>query len=206
MDWDETAEYEISGATIRFPQGLPGRAGASWSRGQFYEQSLLDHARAQGRRGTYVDAGMNAGNHALFFARCCPSTVVLGFEPYPRFLRRAEALFRLNGLRNEVRSFNCALGAEPGSVDLAIRNSRLSAPVLRLDDFALGDLALMKIDVEGMERPVLEGAEKTIRAHRPVLYVEIFDEALDATTDYLDSLGYVRGKRFKSPTYVFKPR
>lgn len=206
MFWTESAEFEIAGATVRLPQGMEGLTGRRWSKGMFYEQALLDHARAQNRRGTYVDAGMNAGNHALYFAKCCPATTVMGFEPFPRFLRRAQDLFTLNELDREVRVFNCALGREPGTVELEIRNLKITAPVLRLDDFALGDLALMKIDVEGMERPVLEGAERTIRAHRPVLYVEIFDEALAETTAYLDALGYERGPRFRSPTYAFLPR
>ena len=36
----------------------------------------------------------------------------------------------------------------------------------------------MKIDVEGAERKVLEGAEDTIRKHRPVILTELSDQLL----------------------------
>ncbi len=50
------------------------------------------------------------------------------------------------------------------------------APVTRLDDYpraaALQSLRLLKIDVEGMEVAVLDGAEELIKRHRPCLFVE----------------------------------
>lgn len=204
MNFEKTAEFEIGGAVIRLPQGLKGRIADHWNRGRFYEPKLLAHVRNQARAGTYVDAGMNNGNHALYFARCCPSRQVIGFEPYPEYVRHAQALFRLNAITDEIRIMNCALGAAPGVVRLDIRDRRIEAPRMRLDDLGLTDLAVLKIDVEGMERPVLEGAERTIRDQKPLLYVEVFDETLDETTAYLEGLGYRRGKRFGTPTYVFR--
>jgi FkbM family methyltransferase len=45
-------------------------------------------------------------------------------------------------------------------------------PVLPLDELELDRLDLLKIDVEGMERDVVLGAEKTIRRCRPFLFIE----------------------------------
>jgi hypothetical protein len=45
-------------------------------------------------------------------------------------------------------------------------------PLVMLDDYELSSLRLLKIDVEGMELNVLNGARRTIAAHRPLLYVE----------------------------------
>jgi FkbM family methyltransferase len=45
-------------------------------------------------------------------------------------------------------------------------------PSKRLDEFALDNVDLVKIDVEGWEFEVLKGAEQTIRQSKPVLMVE----------------------------------
>ena len=43
----------------------------------------------------------------------------------------------------------------------------------RLDDFALQDVGFVKIDVEGHEFPVLQGAATLIDTERPTVLVEI---------------------------------
>jgi hypothetical protein len=45
-------------------------------------------------------------------------------------------------------------------------------PVEPLDTYRLSSCHVIKIDVEGMERDVLEGAQATLAEHRPLLYVE----------------------------------
>jgi FkbM family methyltransferase len=45
-------------------------------------------------------------------------------------------------------------------------------PSKRLDDFALDNVDMIKIDVEGWEFEVLKGAEQTIRRCQPILMVE----------------------------------
>ena len=49
----------------------------------------------------------------------------------------------------------------------------IKTPVIRLDDFLdVPSLALMKVDVEGMELNVLRGASALIQQHRPCIYAE----------------------------------
>ena len=43
---------------------------------------------------------------------------------------------------------------------------------MNVDGFTLPACRLIKIDAEGMERAVVLGAARTIRRHRPLLYVE----------------------------------
>jgi hypothetical protein len=50
---------------------------------------------------------------------------------------------------------------------------------------------LIKVDVEGMQCDVLEGARETIARHRPVLFVENnVAEISSATIGLIDALGY----------------
>lgn len=205
MYYDSTHGHKFGRHLVHLPQGKPGRIGTAWSRGQFYESGLLKHVRGLDLKGKYVDAGMNIGNHTLFFAKCCKSTQVIGFEPYPIHVDKACELFRINGIQGKVRVMNCALGDAAGELDISIRDIPVTTFQLRLDDLALTDVALIKIDVEGAEMSVLKGAEATIREQKPYLFVEIFDDVFDTTCSFIMGLGYKLGRRFKSPTYEFIP-
>lgn len=64
-----------------------------------------------------------------------------------------------------------------------------SASTLALDDLALPALSLMKLDVERAELSVLQGAEATIRRHRPHLLIELLDDVAAVDT-LLTGWGY----------------
>lgn len=59
-----------------------------------------------------------------------------------------------------------------------------------LDDYALTGVDFIKIDVEGHELPVVEGAMQTIRANQPLLLIETDSTNLRTLTDWLSPLGY----------------
>lgn len=48
-----------------------------------------------------------------------------------------------------------------------------SVPMVTIDSLSLERLDFLKLDVEGMEVEVLEGARKSISAHRPVIVAEV---------------------------------
>jgi FkbM family methyltransferase len=66
----------------------------------------------------------------------------------------------------------------------------VDTPVITLDSLALSRCDLIKIDVEGMELSVLEGAAHTIERHRPVIHVEMIKTAPDALKSRLAAIGY----------------
>jgi FkbM family methyltransferase len=51
----------------------------------------------------------------------------------------------------------------------------IAVPVHKLDDVHVGDVGFIKIDVEGHEQAVLEGARETIARCRPYLVVEVME-------------------------------
>lgn len=69
----------------------------------------------------------------------------------------------------------------------------------RLDSFDFGPVGFIKIDVEGHEQEVLDGASSLLTRHRPALLVEIEERhrkgAVAAVVGYVTALGY--------DTYVF---
>lgn len=135
-----------------------------------------------------LDVGANIGTHTVFFAqRAGEAGRVVAFEPQRTLHHVLCGNAALNGLRN-VHAHHTAVGREPGTLrvpaldvtaeqnlgGLSLGDWGDGEPVavMRIDDLDLPRCELVKIDVEGMECDVLDGATETIRRHRPVLYVE----------------------------------
>jgi len=82
----------------------------------------------------------------------------------------ANASFRSSEFKKDyVRE---RLEKETGKEFHAVAFTHDPARLLPLDSFGLAPIAI-KIDVEGMEKDVLEGARKTIKEHRPMLMIEM---------------------------------
>lgn len=162
-------------------------ASRNWRRGE-REIRYLDTLVVPGRNA--IDVGAFLGAYTYFLAKLSPT--VYAFEPQRmccEFLRRA--------YRNNVRVYDCALSNYSGEIGMLHGADKLpnqgasllsgdksknhqrpeSAPVQvavkRLDEFELDNIGFIKIDAEGEETNVLEGAEQTLTAHRPNLLIEI---------------------------------
>jgi hypothetical protein len=68
--------------------------------------------------------------------------------------------------------FETGAAANYGGLALRAAGEGEDVPVLRLDDFSFPALELLKIDVEGMEIEVIDGAAATLARHRPIIYTE----------------------------------
>ncbi len=140
---------------------------------------------------TVVEVGANIGAHTVGLAkRVGPSGTVFAFEPQRACFALLQAQIALNQLHN-VTAFNEGSGAAEcdlwlpridysrqgnfGGVSLQRSGTEQmeKVKVRRMDDvFAGASVDLIKIDVEGMEREVIEGARQLIERSRPTLYVE----------------------------------
>jgi FkbM family methyltransferase len=133
-----------------------------------------------------IDIGANLGTTLLPMARRVGTNGrVLAFEPQPLIAQCLLTSLTLNEIFN-VQLLSCGVGAHSGwaaipwldesaggnygAVALAAHGTPV--PLLRLDDVPLERCSLIKIDVEGHEWPVIQGACQTIERHRPVLYLE----------------------------------
>jgi FkbM family methyltransferase len=172
------------------------------------ELALLDRLMRCG--GTAVDVGANQGFFA--FALAQRATRVVCFEPNPDYA--AFARWMLRG-RAEVHAL--ALADKTGRATFYVPHSEqglvlhlagslkrthhqfktiesYAVDVRTLDGFALSDVTFIKIDVEGSERDVLEGARATIARDRPPLLLELLSGTHDdpgaLTAEICQSFGY----------------
>ena len=182
-------------------------------------------AAIAGRSGTILDVGANVGRFTWFFKRHAPpGCLIYAFEPNPN----AMMLLRnnLHGARN-VRCLQLALGDRDGAASMevptdamgnsvtalgwvaagangGVKPSAIRIGVRRLDSMVGEGVVrpvapvLMKIDVEGGEYGVLNGACDLLAHYRPVLHFECQSHHLERTGtkpgdvwERLSALGYV---------------
>ena len=154
-----------------------------------------------------VEVGANIGCHTLPLAqKVGPKGHVLAFEPQRVIHQMLCGNLALNGISN-VSAERVALGNREGiiyvpptnyndvgnfgGVELQTTPGGEPVPLMKLDMYPLPALHLLKIDVEGMELEVLQGAETSIRKFRPLIYCENDREDKKAALNaYLRSLDY----------------
>ena len=105
---------------------------------------------------------------------------VIAFEPVAMF---RECLQR-NVCAENLSVHSCALGDQDGQVQMIITEGNTGhthvdpksqggdTEIRRLDSFDLFEIDYIKIDCEGFEYRVLQGAQLTIRRCRPVVVIE----------------------------------
>ena len=170
-----------------------------------YDRDRLRLLKRFAQGGVVVDVGANVGLYTCVLAR--HAAKVVAFEPDARNFARLQTNVALGGLTNVV-THRVALMDTRDVVEMFLPpnaatpswvrtknpgdwESRGSVKAERLDDIFSGDrLDLIKIDVEGSEVPVLHGAERVIREHRPVILCEVHKHSRDGIVRFSQSYGY----------------
>lgn len=198
-------------------------------RGQVWEPDLERLFPKHVKPGTTViDAGAHIGTHTLSLARAAgPEGRVYAFEPQKKIYRELVFNLRLNGTSNVV-PMRFALGRSAGVIEMsptlagneggtAVGKGGDKAELRPLDSFGFRNLSFIKIDVEGFEDEVLEGARLTIARNRPVILIEIqgghsletappeIRAKIDGTRARLTGMGY-KVEHLKGADYLAIPR
>lgn len=162
--------------------------------------------------GCFIDVGANVGYWTMFVAR--KGFNVHAFEPSPmpyRILKHRTKKY------TKVKAYLIALGEKSGFVNMTLMKSfsqysvmgvigdkppveegdvlgEISVPLRTLDSYEIEDVAVIKIDTEGYEIPILKGAEKTILRYKPRLIIEVhyppFKEEAKRIIKILERMGY----------------
>lgn len=187
------------------------RALGAWQQGE-PELHLLPRLVVAGAAA--LDVGANGGVYAWHMARF--TGTVVAFEPNP-----AHAAFLARAFGPRVRVEAVALSDRDGEAVLRVPLARfedgratieagndlgqaeaesVTVRCRRLDGYAFGRVGLIKIDVEGHELAVLQGARALLARDRPNLIIEAEERhragTLAAVCRFLAGLGY-RGHYLK---------
>ena len=154
------------------------------------EWELRELSKYVRRDGVALDVGACSGVYAYHLSRMVRQ--VYAFEPVPENAERIRRL-RLGNVVVETAALSSrdgkatlriprvpSRGEDKGMASLeprAVADERLSrtidVPLRRLDSYELRNICFIKIDVEGHEEDVIEGARETIARDRPCLLIEI---------------------------------
>ena len=186
------ARWQVASRLIKSPIALPFvgetrllvEAGMTGATGNWYgglhepsEMAFVLHAlRAED---LFADVGANIGSYTVLAAGAVGADVI-AVEPLPSTFERLQRNIRLNGINNRVQAHCCGLSNEAGRLlftsDLDTTNSVATVerpgstewiPVNTLDALCSQRTpSVIKIDVEGYESAVLDGAKKTLSSNR----------------------------------------
>lgn len=201
----DVVEISMFDRSYRIINPGAGRVGSKLAHGEPYERRLLVDCYQQGLTGTAFDVGAHIGNHTLFLAAVCGFRVH-AWEPFETSRQMLVDNLALNP-DLDVTVHDWAAGAaegrgrfttgmwiefDPTRDGAQIKLDRGDIRVHRIDDHVdVPDLAVMKIDVEGMEPHVIAGAIGHIERSRPVIYAETHTPAAHtAVAELLEPLGY----------------
>lgn len=144
-----------------------------------------------------IDVGAYIGYTALAFRRWYPEARIVAFEP----LYFEELLKNTEGQEIECRAE--ALGAREEIREFSFGDQRKAVPVRRLEEIVSGVPDFIKIDVEGFEAAVLEGAYHLLEKHRPIVQLEVL-HGKSVFRAFFESLGY-REAWYLWPDAIYLP-
>lgn len=153
-----------------------------------YETKLI--LRQVKKEDVVVDVGANIGYYTVLLAKKVKK--VYAFEPDKISFEILKKNIEVNKLKNVV-AVNAAVGSREGKLELYRSEENLgdhklfktplgcaASPldegekikVIKLDDFIKEKVDLIKIDTQGWEPEVIEGAKKLIEKDKPIIFVE----------------------------------
>ena len=170
---------------------------------QYSEQSdLLVFTSFIDQKSVILDIGANTGIYSILSAKLFDNVQVHSFEPNPINLKRLEKNISINALTN-IKVVPKAVGSEKKKIAFNIPEKEIISDTssaiekfskstykgeltwksieveqISIDSYCqlneLKTVDLIKIDVEGYELHVLEGAKKTLKDHQPIILLETF--------------------------------
>jgi FkbM family methyltransferase len=168
----------VDGTRLLVERGMTGATGNVYcGLSDFEEMAFVLHALRPGD--LFFDIGANVGSYTVLAAGAAGANC-LAFEAVPATFEHLRRNIDLNDLGGRVTAHPIAVGAAAGSIAFtsqwgvanhALADGETSSTAVRvavrpLDEFwpePPPPLALLKIDVEGLEADVIDGASNVVR-------------------------------------------
>ncbi len=182
------------------------RMRVDWNRNRSFvygtwEPEVVDALRRSVTPGMIaLDLGAHTGFYTLLLSKLVgPNGKVVAFEPFPPNFQILEENVHLNGLDNVILRREAVAGRsgdvrlespnhEPSLIAKSVRPGEgveaLTVPAVSLDDWGSesgSPIHFVKMDVEGAEADVLQGARRVLELHRPRMVIEL--HATDTVRD-----------------------
>jgi FkbM family methyltransferase len=164
----------------------------------------------------FYDIGANIGTHTMALAKIFGDRITIkAFEAQSAIYNMLCGTMALNNLRN-VKCYNNAVSNADQVIEIALPDYMIEnnfgglelvqpnisdnhnmvkkgTEVVRtmIIDSLEEHVDLIKIDVEGMEHLVVDGAKNTINSSRPICFVEVFKTDTNMVLDFFRSRNYV---------------
>jgi len=181
--------------------------------------ALCEILRRIGLSSSVIDCGANFGLYSLAFAKVMEDAggKVYAFEGQRILANMVQGTVALNGLEN-MYVYNRAVGNDTklipiprfdynlecnfGSIEFGpSQTEQLSQPraettkpdmveLVKLDDQNIKRVALIKLDIEGMELDALKGAKNLISRDLPILFIEWTKSDREAILNFCKELKY----------------
>ena len=178
--------------------------------GKIWEKHIISFLKNNLEKNmSFVDVGSHYGCHSLIASNLCE--MVYSFEPQKKLHGLQKNTIKNNSIKNiKLRNIGLSNKNEKtkmnplnyendwiNSGDVSIGTNGEEITLKTLDSFKLDRVGIIKVDVQGFEKFVLEGAKKTIEKFKPTLIVEFeegqlrkFGYGSSDLFDYIRNLGY----------------
>jgi FkbM family methyltransferase len=172
----------------------------------------------------FIDVGANTGIYTLKAAkRTGENGVVISLEPFPEMLGEIAHNVKINRFNNVRLRGLCAAGntgpdafwtnfSMPNSFSLLKRDENavsFSVLKVRLDDLIIWEKLTrcnyIKIDAEGAEQEIIEGAKQIIATYRPIIQAEVSISDFKVSLDNYSVFQAKKESGSLSPNRMFIP-
>lgn len=175
---------------------------------------------------TFLEIGANLGYYTIMELVNCKNSKVIAFEPNPDNFEVLEKNLVVNKVQHRVKLYNKAISNSKGKSTFYITEhsnagsfvrqenyvEKIEVDTVKLDDVITEKVDYLRMDTEGYEYHILQGAKKLLKSkYAPrKLFIEIHPKALkrfgitmDGFLNYLLSYGYVMKKAIYQRTSGF---
>jgi FkbM family methyltransferase len=202
------AEVRILRGPLRGKKWIAGAGPNAYWAGTYEVARVRAFAKAVVQGAVVYDVGAHVGFYSLLASsRVGPSGKVYAFEPLDRNLRYLRLHVTLNNLQNcvileeavcnRVGTLPFSAAAWESSMGRLSPDGEKLVPSTTLDSCIYGEKGfsppdIVKIDVEGAELEVLEGATRALTEFHPTIFLEVHGTQLHA-----DCLAFLQAKGYQ---------